>query len=157
MPYLIDGHNLVPHLPGINLTDLDDENALVDLLLRFARERRTRIEVYFDKAPVTSAGKRSFGLVAAHFVREGSTADQAIKNRLKKLGGEAKNWVVVTSDREILVEARSQHSRVLSSAEFAGQLLAQSPTGETDRGADDQPDVPDAEVDYWLEQFDSDS
>ena len=30
MPYIIDGHNLIPKIPGIDLQDLDDEQKLID-------------------------------------------------------------------------------------------------------------------------------
>lgn len=153
MPYLIDGHNLIPYIPGITLKDLDDEQALIDLLERFARRERTRVEVYFDQAPPSRAGSRSFGSVRAHFIRQGTTADQAIVSRLNQLGKEAKNWTVVTSDREILAEARSIHSRTLSSSEFANQISAASDASGTTESKGEDPEVPGEEVDYWLDQF----
>ena len=50
MPYLIDGHNLIPKIPGLSLEMLDDEDRLIELLQEFARVRRQRIEVFFDQA-----------------------------------------------------------------------------------------------------------
>ncbi len=38
--YIIDGHNLIPKLPGRSLRELDDEMALVGLLQTFGRLRR---------------------------------------------------------------------------------------------------------------------
>lgn len=153
MPYLVDGHNLIPYIPGITLKDLDDEGALISLLDRFARQDRSRIEVYFDQAPPSKAGTAKFGRITAHFVRQGITADQAIVARLKKMGKEAKNWTVVTADREILVEARSRHSKIMPSSEFAGLVLkGQGPsTSVMDKG--EEPDISGDEVDYWLDQF----
>jgi len=150
MPYLIDGHNLIPYIPGLSLNDLDDEIALIKVLQGFASQHKTRVEVYFDQAPAARAGSQSFGSVKAHFVRQGTTADQAMIKRLSRIGKEAKNWTVVTSDREILVEAKSAHSRILKSAEFAAQLKSGISSGP-DKG--DAPAVSDGEVDYWLEQF----
>ena len=153
MPYLVDGHNLIPYIPGITLKDLEDELALIQLLERFARQERTRVEVYFDQAPPSRAGSRSFGTIRAHFVRQGTTADQAIVSRLRQMGKEAKNWTVVTSDREILVEARSAHSKTLSSSEFAGMLSIIKGGSVTDVDKGENPDVPADEVDYWMDQF----
>ena len=153
MPYLVDGHNLIPHIPGISLKDLEDERALLRLLEGYARQERTQIEVFFDQAPPSWAGSQSFGTVKAHFVRQGITADQAIVSRLKKMGKASKNWTVVTSDREILAEARSRHTKTVSSAAFAARLLSgKNVSGEqVDKGED--PEVSGGEVDYWLDQF----
>lgn len=151
MPYLVDGHNLIPRIPGFSLQDVEDEQALIALLAGFAARQRTRIEVYFDGAPPAQAGSRSFGRVTAYFIRQGTTADQAIIARLGRLGGAARNWTVVTSDRVILAEARSLHSTVASSAEFAA-LLGEKGAGGGG-GKADQPSVSQTEVDYWLDQF----
>ena len=156
MPYLVDGHNLIPHIPGITLKDLEDELALVQLLERFARQERTRVEVFFDQAPPSRAGSRSFGTVRAHFIRQGLTADQAIISRLGKMGKEAKNWTVVTSDREILAEARSIHSKTVTSFAFAGRLAGLSSASGTLGNKGESPEISDQEVDYWLDQFDQD-
>jgi len=153
MPYLIDGHNLIPYIPGLSLKDLDDEIALIKVLQGFANQQKTRVEVYFDQAPAARAGSRSFGSVRAHFVRQGTTADQAMIMRLSRIGKEAKNWTVVTSDREILVEAKSAHSQILKSAQFAAQLKSVKSGISSDADKGDAPEVPEGEVDYWLDQF----
>jgi len=50
MPYIIDGHNLIPRV-GLRLDALDDEMALVEILRDFCRIKKKRVEVYFDGAP----------------------------------------------------------------------------------------------------------
>ena len=156
MPYLIDGHNLIPYIPGLSLKDLDDEIALIQVLQGFASHHKTRVEVYFDQAPAGRAGSRSFGTVKAHFVRQDSTADKAMINRLSRMGKDAKNWTVVTSDREILVEAKSAHSQILRSADFATVLRSVISGISSDLDKKDTPEVSDGEVDYWLGQFEGD-
>jgi len=156
MPYLVDGHNLIPNIPGITLKDLDDERELIGLLESFASRERTRVEVFFDQAPPSRAGSRSFAGVNAHFIREGTTADRAIISRLSRLGKEAKNWTVVTSDREILAEARSMHSKTLSSSDFAGMLSRKEPSLGEDESRGEKPEISGEEVDYWLDQFNQD-
>ena len=153
MPYLLDGHNLIPHVPGITLKDAEDEQALIRTLQDFARQHKTRIEVFFDQAPPAKAGSRTFGRVKAHFVRQGITADHAIISRLQRMGKEAKNWTVVTSDREILAEVRSLRGKTLSAGEFASQLsgLKPDPGPEVDKG--ESPEISGQDVDYWLDQF----
>jgi len=121
MVLLIDGHNLIPHLPGMDLSDPDDEEQLIRLLQDYCRLRRKHVEVFFDRAPVGQAGVRQFGLVKAHFVREGMTADEAIMAQLKKLGKGAKNVIVVSSDRQVAAAARAAHAQVMTSEAFAGE------------------------------------
>ena len=152
MPYLVDGHNLVPKV-GLRLDSIDDEMELVAILQEFSRLHRRQVEVYFDGAPAPHAGTRSLGTVKAHFVRTETTADAAIARRLKKMGRSAKNWTVVSSDRQVQANARSVHAEVLSSEEFA-LLLQQTPRGETSKTAADR-EIPPREVDEWLKIFDS--
>ncbi len=106
MPYLIDGHNLIPKIPGLSLQAEDDEQQLITLLLEFCRLQRKQVEVYFDNAPPGGVRARNFGNVIARFVRQGSTADQAIRQRLERLGRAARNWTVVSSDLAVQTEAR---------------------------------------------------
>lgn len=152
MPYLIDGHNLIPKV-GLRLDSIDDELELVAVLQEFSRLHRRQVEVYFDGAPPDQAGIRSLGTVKAHFVRAGTTADVAIARRLKKMKRAAKNWTVVSSDRQVQIEARTAHAEVLSSDEFS-RLLQQTPRGETSKPAADRKVSP-AEVDEWLKLFGS--
>jgi len=122
MPYLIDGHNLIPKLPGLSLRAVDDELQLIDWLKNFARSERRQVEVFFDGAPPGFSGSRRYGRVTAHFIRQGRTADEAIRLRLRQLGKAARNWTVVSSDHQVQAEARAAAAQVLSSEEFAGQL-----------------------------------
>ena len=153
MPYIIDGHNLIPHIPDLKLSDLDDEERLIQILQRFANQRRSKIEVFFDRAPAASARMEKHGLVVAYFVHQGTTADNAIKARLSKLGPRAKNWTIVSSDREVLSEARSSQAKINQSAEFAHLLIekSQKPQSLPDKNPD--PEVAPGDVDYWLDQF----
>jgi hypothetical protein len=152
MPYLIDGHNLIPKV-GLRLDSFDDEMELVDLLREFSRLHRRQVEVYFDGAPAGQAGTRGLGTVKATFVRAGTTADAAIARRLKKLGRAAKNWTVVSSDRQVQANAREARAEVLSSEGFA-RLLQQTPRVETSKPAVDKKVSP-AEVEEWLKIFGS--
>src|SRR5215510_8214352 len=121
MAYLIDGHNLIPKL-GLRLDSIDDELELIAILQEFCRLERKQVEVYFDGAPTPQAGTRKLGAVTAHFVQLGATADKAIRDRLKRLGRSAKNWTVVSSDRQVQAESSAAHSEVLISEELAKQL-----------------------------------
>ena len=123
MPYLIDGHNLIPKL-GLRLDSFDDEENLIARLQEFCRIRRASVEVYFDGAPAGQAGTRRTGAVTAHFVRQGFTADSAIEVRLTAMGKSAKNLTVVSSDQRVQRAAQSVHAGIITSEEFAKQVIA---------------------------------
>ncbi len=152
MPYIIDGHNLIPKIPGLSLQDIEDEIQLVKMLQEFCRINRKRVEVFFDNAPPGQPVARNYGSVVARFVREGGTADQAIHSKLKRLGGEARNWTVVSSDREVQVNARNLRSKVISSEVFAQQLM--EVLGESaESPLDSQSELSPQEVEKWMQIF----
>ena len=148
MPYLVDGHNLIPKL-GLHLDSPDDEMELVAVLQEFSRLNRREVEVYFDGAP-GHAGTRKLGTVKAHFIRLGQTADSAMRARLQNMGRTAKNWIVVSSDHEIKSAARAAQAESMTSDEFA-RLLKQSlqsvPKGNEDKI------LSKSEVDEWMTLF----
>ena len=150
MSYIIDGHNLIPKIPGLSLSDPNDEMRLVERLQRYCARRNTRAEVYFDRAAAGSAGRRHFGAVTAVFVREGRTADQAIAARVRKLGKQARNWVVVSSDHEVQRAARWAGARVMRSEAFAAELGAPSSAAA---GEEKPAALSDEELDEWLRLF----
>ena len=149
MPYLIDGHNLIPKL-GLRLDSMDDEMELIAILQEYCRIERKQVEVYFDGAPTQQAGTRKHGSVTAHFVPLKSTADNAIRNRLKTMGKSARNWSVVSSDHRVQLEAREARAEIISSDVFANTLKqarnsAPKPT--------DNRKLSSQEVDDWLKLF----
>jgi predicted RNA-binding protein with PIN domain len=150
MPYMIDGHNLIPKL-GLRLDEPDDEMELVRLLQDFARIRRQQVDVYFDGAPVGQAGTRKLGTIKAHFVRQGQTADSAIRKRLEEMGKSAKNWVIVSSDHEVQNAARVHQAQSIRSEEFVKQMriaLSTNTQGETPNSK-----LSAKEVEEWINLF----
>ncbi len=158
MKWIIDGHNLIPHVRGLSLADLDDEQALIDLLIQFCRIKRDHVLVFFDRAAPGQAGEHSFGAVKAVFVPSPRTADAAIAAHLRKQGSRLRNDTLVSSDRMVQAAAHPLHMRVIPSDVFARQLaeaLSQAPTVEADKP------LSEAEVLLWEKLFnqkdDSDS
>lgn len=149
MPFLIDGHNLIPRV-GLSLDSLDDELELIRLLQEFCRLGRSQVEVYFDNAPAGQPAKQKHGMVTAHFIRKPDIADEAIRRRTAKLGAPAKNWTVVSSDRRVQAEARSAKAMVISSDEFAKQvrLTLQNKSASAGESVMDEKELND-----WLELF----
>ena len=150
MPYLIDGHNLIPVL-GIKLSSLDDEEVLIDLLNQFCRiSRLGQVEIFFDNGFLGGAQKTKKGFVTVTFVRRPMIADQAIRLRLSQLKNNAKNWTVISSDRMVQAEARSFGAKVTTSVEFAQKLkeaLRSGPAGRESKPMSSQ------ELNDWLTIF----
>ena len=119
MQYIIDGHNLIPHVRGLSLQDLDDEQALIEVLTSFLRATSSRAMIFFDSAAPGHEGKRNFGLVQAVFVPASQSADTAIEHHIHKLGASARNPTLVSSDRLVQAAGRSSHMTILTTAAFA--------------------------------------
>jgi len=151
MPYLIDGHNLIPKL-GLDLSSFDDEMELIERLNEFCRlSRRGQVEIYFDNAQPGMAEQRKIGVVSAHFVHRPMIADDAIRLRLKKLKNDARNWSVVSSDHRVQLEAKSVGAKVISSDEFArtvSETLRAGPPAGTKKTT-----MSAHELDDWLTLF----
>jgi len=155
MPIIIDGHNLIPKIPGLSLQAIDDEMQLIEMLQEYCRRSRKQAEVFFDNAPPGTPRARNFTNLTARFVREGQTADQAIRSKLKRLGGEARNWTVVSSDREVQSSARAVRASVIPSEIFARQLLQTLAQSNQERETLEKT-LSEEEIDEWLELFGSD-
>lgn len=153
MPLLVDGHNLIAHIPGLSLADSDDEAQLVLLLRRYALVRRgRRVVVVFDRGvyghPQTLNG---YG-VECHFAHSPDDADKELVRRIRKIR-RTSEWQLVTSDRAVAGAARSRQIVVISAPDFALRLqkLVQ-PTVQPDRKYSDRPPSK-QEVEDWLRFF----
>lgn len=148
MPYLIDGHNLIPKIPGLSLQAIDDEERLIHLLQGFCQRQQKDVEVFFDKAPAGQARRQKTGRLVCHFVRQGKSADSAIAERLQQLGGAAHNWSVVSSDHAVQAAARRARASVIQSEAFARSLLAPAASAA-------EPEEPDSDLstEEWLRLF----
>ncbi len=152
MPYLIDGHNLIPNIPGLSLDTIDDEIRLIERLQVFQQQSRKKIEVFFDNAPPSKNRTQKYAGVVAHFIRRGITADEAIHRRIQALGRGVSTWTVVSSDRAVQAAARAAHARVISSEEFAKEL-GQISKGSPDETIETDVQLSNKEVNEWLEVF----
>jgi predicted RNA-binding protein with PIN domain len=153
MLYLIDGHNLVPKIPGLSLSDLDDEMKLVQLLQDYARIRRKQVEVFFDNSPPGQPLKRKIGAIIVKFSRPGSNADEEIRLRLSSLGNAARNCVVVSSDQRVKAYGREARARVISSDTFSQQLQSAFETSSPDEVSGEGEKLTASEIEEWLRIF----
>jgi hypothetical protein len=76
----------------------------------------------------------------------------AILQRLEQLGGEAKNYIVVSSDREVQKAARRAGARVTDSRAFSRALTPRRPEGEP--GEKPQAPLGPEEIEEWRQLFD---
>jgi predicted RNA-binding protein with PIN domain len=151
MPFLIDGHNLIPKL-GLRLDSPDDEQDLLAVLAEFCRLRRAQAEVYFDGAPPGSARTSKSGALKVHFIRQGSSADAAIEARLEHLGRSARNWSVVSSDRRVQRAAQAVHAQPIASEAFA-RMIAEAKREQAERAKTSAGKSSPEEVEAWLAEF----
>ncbi len=153
MPFMIDGHNLIAAHPDLNLSDLDDEQQLLDQLNAYFTGIRRKATVFFDRAQPGKQNLQAGHFLRAVFVRAPRTADDAIRAELRKLGPRAANWTVVSSDREVMEAARKAGARVVESQSFAEKLFSQEGDGEPQKS---DTGLSAADVDRWLRLFQGD-
>jgi uncharacterized protein len=152
MTLIIDGHNLIPKVPGMHLADMDDETQLVQLVQEYCRRKRLKAEVFFDGAlPGSKPGGRG-GTVHVHNVRKGMTADRAIIDHLERQGKAARNYTLVSSDRHVQNDALALGCAVLTAEQFAAEMINTLGQVEVYSKEDNQPLKAD-EVEKWLELF----
>lgn len=126
MPFeiLIDGYNLIRQSPSLSRIDAQDlergREALVEQLAAYRHIRGHRITVVFDgwdsfNLSSTKTNKQGITVI---FTRRGESADEWIKERIKKL----RDGTVVTSDREIREYAEQAGIPTISSPEFEQRM-----------------------------------
>ncbi|OGO09947.1 MAG: hypothetical protein A2Y93_08580 [Chloroflexi bacterium RBG_13_68_17] len=150
MPYLIDGHNLIAQMPGMTLGAVDDEAQLIGLLRTYCERTRSRATVYFDRGHPRAESPPAGGRVTARFVPSPRSADQAIIRHLERLGGDARNWTVVSSDREIQQAAARAGARRVASREFAARIRQRLARPETEKP---EATLSKEDVAYWEKRF----
>jgi predicted RNA-binding protein with PIN domain len=153
MPYIIDGHNLISKLSHIDLEDPDDETRLIDLLGRFSHRTGKKIIVYFDQASRSLPPPQSRPGVSSFFISGPRTADDAILSQISRLGRDAGNWTIVSSDREIQSAAEHARARWMRSEDFAPILnLAIDRAESTEADKPEHPLSKD-EIEAWEDLF----
>ena len=135
---LIDGYNLI----GIAHTNLEKaRNDIIEKLSRYSKLRGHDITIVFDgwKSGQATATKLQIGNVYIIYSRLGEKADFVIKNILSEK--QQKNWIVVSSDREISDFADKRDFVSLKSDEFEGRLYSSFYSAEDEKIDDSDEDV----------------
>lgn len=152
MHYLIDGHNLIARMPDISLTDPDDEVKLILRLRRWtAVSQKRQVTLFFDGGiPGGKNVKLSTPQVRVIFASTGQTADALIMSRLYKVKNPSE-YLLVTSDQQIIATATARKIKHLTADKFAQRLAPPQP--DTPPVTDNAPVLSDTEVAEWLAAF----
>ncbi len=155
MPYLIDGHNLIGALPGIDIDDPNDEAELVIKLKGFVARKKTKCTVIFDGGLPGGQSSLSSSSVTVIFASsEHSNADALLKRRIAATR-DLKGWTLVSSDREVVSHARARRMRHLTAQAFAQELQrGGEPSDPFDE--DEKPTPSQADADYYMGLFGGD-
>ncbi len=154
MIYLIDGHNVIGQLPDISLDDPNDEAILVQKLMGFSARTKRRCVVVFDHGLPGGTSRMSTRDVQVVFASQRSNADRVMIERIGKIPDPVQ-WIVVSSDNDVLGAARGRKMQTLRSDAFA-ILLESPPAPIIDAGEESNVELSAAEVDEWLQIFGDD-
>jgi hypothetical protein len=101
MPILLDGNNLLHRLPKADRTRVEIRRLVLDA----ARHEKSKLIVVFDgPPPAEGRAEESLGRVTVLYSAPKS-ADEVIISRLPRTAA-ARNWVVITDDRELARRVR---------------------------------------------------
>jgi len=122
---IVDGYNLIHgslslhHLAGEDLEESRD--ALLKLLAEYKHQKPHRITVVFDGwiEGSTSQETSYFSGIRVVFSRQGEQADRVIQRLAQN---EKERAVVVSSDREVAVQAARHGATTISSQDFESML-----------------------------------
>jgi predicted RNA-binding protein with PIN domain len=151
MPYIVDGNNVMGQTPGWHRDKRGARRRLLDDIAAFARSKRARVTVVFDGEPERLLPDGSaFKGVRVLYAQKGSDADSRISG-LVQSAVDRRGLTVVTSDRRLASDVRSEGARVMRSGEF--RRLMQETTSE--RCCDDhaKDEMENSDVESWLAYF----
>jgi predicted RNA-binding protein with PIN domain len=155
MPYLIDGSNLIGHIPTLELSNPKSKRRLAAQLLIFQETRKTKIILVFDGPPDPDLFGKKFRRKEFTILWPDleESADIIIKQWIKKQT-DLRHLYVVSSDREIKTFARVNRAKVLDCVEFH-KLLKTALKEYKESRATNKEDITlsPLEVDHWLEIF----
>lgn len=164
--WLIDGHNLIGQLQDLSLEDPHDEAKLCMAIRRYMMRSRAKGVVIFDNGlPGGVSRELSNSDLTVIFAPPRTKADHLLMERAKELH-HVKNFVLVTSDRQIVRLAYAYGVETMASEEFAlllgfrpVEIENAPPAADGKRQVkivydkDPNPIVSPQEIAYWLPIF----
>jgi predicted RNA-binding protein with PIN domain len=143
-------------VPGLRLSDHDDEWQLVLLLRRYAaRKKGRRVVVVFDHGAYGHPENLNGYGVECHFARSPRDADSELIRRIRAIRRTGQ-WQVVSSDRAVVGEARAKGVQVVSAQAFARKLAAiNEPEAKLSDKYQEKPQS-EQDIEDWLRLFGAD-
>lgn len=155
MPYLIDGNNLIGHMPDLSLKNRVDRRRLLQRLLAFQNIKSTRVILVFDGPPDQDFAPEKFQGIpfSVRFPAPEESADSVIQDIISR-ETDLRQFFVVSSDREIGRFARSKGARSIKCEQFLRELKAARKEYRKNREMEksEKPPSP-LEVKLWDEIF----
>lgn len=154
MRFLVDGHNLIGHLPGLRLEDPEDEWKLLERLHVFAQRTRHRIAVVFDPGLYYVPRQASpYKDVLTIWCAPGKSADDEIIRRLER-SARPREITLVTSDITLAQRARRMGAKVISAEQFARMMQAPAPPSPSaEEEEKPEPSLSPEEIEEWRTLF----
>lgn len=151
---LIDGYNLMHQFPQwqkLMQTDLTTaREQFLAYLSRFAQVKHVQITVIFDGQEGKNSNGHFHGIQVL-FSRPPQKADDLLKKWIAK-HEQKKDWIVITSDQEIVHYTKICGVSVESSKHFSMSLISkESPHADTKY--EEPPPLTEKEIVQWLELF----
>jgi len=162
MNYIVDGYNLAFKDEELSrMIKAGDTEKVISLLVsrvkRVIKEKSTRIVIVFD-GKEGFYPKSNYGRVEIKFSKKPQTADDIIRNFLRKIPN-PKEWVVVTSDNEIIFTARDHGAQNIKSEQFLAEPVKKQRRAKKNSGSTlsaEKYNPSDVDVEFWLKQFNGD-
>ncbi len=149
MPYLVDGNNVMAHIPGWYRDYGKARKRLIFDLVGFVAIHRTKLTVVFDGGSDSDfPDNMLFKGVRIRYARYGSDADERIKELLSGASFK-RDIVVVTSDSALRIFASKKGTRVIPSGAFYSRLTSR----QSDYDSKPDPDNEKVDVEDWEKFF----
>lgn len=157
MPYLIDGNNLIGHIPYLRLDDPKSKYRLVAQLMVFQRIKKRKVILVFDGPPdleLLGDKYRSKKFVIV-YPSEEENADAVIETWIEKQTN-FRQFTVVSCDREIKAFARMNKAKAIDCDKFYKELKTTLKKFKIEKSRrKTQKKLSPLEINHWLEIFGS--
>lgn len=157
---IVDGYNVIHADPRMKKTTARDleraRDQLIERIRKYMRGKQIRVTVVFDgRGGLTDVETVVPGKLQVLYSSQPQSADELILKTLNE-SPNPQEYIVVTSDMaDIGGSARGMGAKILSSRAFLERIARGSETAKprTQKAAEEENDMNENEVDYWLDQF----
>ena len=158
MNYIIDGFNLAFKIESIAQSiKIGDTNKAIKQLIFFVQSRlsgkNSKIIIVFDGQDNNQPKKTSYNGASILFSKKPQTADDIIRDFIRKTH-QIKNWIVISSDNEIIYTAKDHGAKTMKSVDFI--KIQKTNSAKNDLSIEKEKSDPEnIDVDYWRKIFNS--